>query len=116
MAPPPPAGHAARIAVGTPPLPAAASTAKTLAEAHAQRSWELPMKSEIAPPAPSRRILAPLPRRPASPAHRAQDGYKIPSLNEGHVPRFRAKSRDDFTSGFEGRPGRRDGPPPTGHC
>ena len=74
MAPPPPAGHAARIAVGTPPLPAAASTAKTLAEAHAQRSWELPMKSEIAPPAPSRRILAPLPRRPASPAHRAQEG------------------------------------------
>ena len=49
MPPTRPAGHAARIAVGTPPLPAATSTAKTLTEARAQRSEELPMKPEMPP-------------------------------------------------------------------
>ena len=49
MPPKPPAGHVARIAVGTPPLPTAASTAKTLTGGHAQRNEEMLMQLEIVP-------------------------------------------------------------------
>ena len=47
--PPRPPVASGSIAVGTPPLPAAASTAKTLTKANAQRSQEMLRKPEIAP-------------------------------------------------------------------
>ena len=49
MPPPRPPLASGPIAVGTPSLPAAASTAKTLTESNAQRSQEVLRKPEIAP-------------------------------------------------------------------